>query len=86
MQSTREKKLVKLPKNNKWSTPYEPMFSNVCSILGSQTASHVRDRLTVCRDASKFKLANAVIKTRDDLGMSQKAQPPQSVPDLEIPV
>ena len=40
-------KLVKLPKNNKWSTPYEPMFSDVCSILGSQTASHVRNRLTV---------------------------------------
>ena len=61
--------LVKLPKKNKWTTLYEPMFFVVCSIHGFQrTARRVRDRLTVCLDASKFKLANALIKTTDELG------------------
>ena len=67
-------------------TPYEFMFFVVCSIYGfERTARRVRDRLTVFLDASKFKLVNALIKTTDQPGMSQKTQAPQSVPDLEIP-
>ena len=58
--------LVKRPKRNKWSTPYEPVFYVVCSIQDSQiTARHVTDGRTVCRDASQFKLANAMINTTD---------------------
>ena len=67
--------LVKLPKMNKWSTLYEPMFFVVCSIHGfERTGRRVRDRLTVCLDASKFKLASAIVKTTDEPGISQKAQ------------
>ena len=59
--------LVKQPRKNKWSTPYEPVFYVVCSIRGSQiTARHVTDGQTLCQDASQFKLANAVINTTDE--------------------
>lgn len=59
--------LVKQPRKNKWSTPYEPVFYVVCNIHGSQiTARRVTDGRTVYRDASQFKLANAVINTSDE--------------------
>jgi len=78
--------LVKQPRKNKWSTPYEPVFYVVCSIRGSQiTARRVTDGRTVCRDASQFKLANAVINTTDETEKSEEIQTPQAVPDLEIP-
>ena len=78
--------LVKQPRKNKWSTPYEPVFYVVCNIHGSQiTARRVTDGRTVCRDASQFKLANAVINTSDEPEKSEEAQTPQPVPDLEIP-
>lgn len=78
--------LVKQPRKNKWSTPYEPVFYVVCNIHGSQiTARRVTDGRTVCRDASQFKLANAVINTSDEPEKSEEAQTPQAVPDLEIP-
>ena len=49
--------LVKQPKRNKWSTPYEPVFYAMCSIQGTQImARRVTDGRTVCRDASQFKL------------------------------
>ena len=77
--------LVKQPKKNKWSTPYEPVFYVVCSIRGSQiTARRVTDGRTVCRDASQFKLANAVINTTDEPEKNEEAQTPHSVPDLKI--
>lgn len=77
--------LVKQPKKNKWSTPYEPVFYVVCSIRGSQiTARRVTDGRTVCRDASQFKLANAVINTTDEPKKNEEAQTPHSVPDLKI--
>lgn len=72
-------------KKNKWSTPYEPVFYVVCSIRGSQiTARRVTDGRTVCRDASQFKLANAVINTTDEPEKNEEAQTPHSVPDLKI--
>ena len=78
--------LVKQPRKNKWSTPYEPVFYVVCNIHGSQiTARRVTDGRTVYRDASQFKLANAVINTSDEPEKSEEAQTPQAVPDLEIP-
>ena len=78
--------LVKQPKKNKWSTPYEPVFYVVCSIHGSQiTARRVTDGRTVCRDASQFKLANAIINTTDEPEKCEEAQTPHSVPDLKIP-
>ena len=78
--------LVKQPRQNKWSTPYEPVFYVVCNIRGSQiTARRVTDGRTVCRDASRFKLANAVINTIDEPENSVEVQTPQAVPDLQIP-
>ena len=71
---------------NKWSTPYEPVFYVVCNIRGSQiTARRVTDGRTVCRDASRFKLANAVINTIDEPENSVEVQTPQVVPDLQTP-
>ena len=43
------------------------------------------DGRTVCRDVSKFKLANAVINTTDEPEKNEEVQTPQAVPDLEIP-
>ena len=41
--------LLKQPRKNKWSTPYEPVFYVVCRISGSQvTARRVTDGQTVC--------------------------------------
>ena len=78
--------LVKRPRKNKWSTPYERVFYVVCSIRGSQvTARGVTDGQTLCRDASQFKLANAVINTTDEPERNEEVQTPQTVPDLEIP-
>ena len=78
--------LVKQPRKNKWSTPFEPVFYVVCSIRGSQvTARRVTDGRTVCRDASQFKLANAVINTTDEPEKNEKGETPQAVPDIEIP-
>ena len=78
--------LAKQPRKNKWSTPYEPVFSVVCSIRGSQiTARHETDGRTICRHASQFKLANAVINTTDEPEKSEEVQTPQAVPDFEIP-
>ena len=56
--------LVKQSKTNKWSTPYEPVFYTVINIQGSQvTARRVTDGRTVCRDASHFKIVNAIMNT-----------------------
>ena len=78
--------LLKQPRKNKWSTPYKPEFYIVYSICGSQiTARRVTDGRTICRDASQFKLANAVINTTDETEKSKKVQTPQAVPDLKIP-
>ena len=75
--------LVKQPRKNKWSTPYEPVFYVVCSIRGSQvTARRVTDGRTVCRDASQFKIANAVINTTDEPEKNEKVETPQAVPDM----
>ena len=58
----------------------------MCSILGSQiTVRRVTDGWTVCRDASPFKLNNAVINTPDEPEKNEEVQTPQAVPDLEIP-
>ena len=78
--------LVKQPRKNKWSTPYEPVFYVVCRISGSQvTARRVTDGQTVCWYASQFKLANAVINKTDEPQKNEEVQTPQVVPDLEIP-
>ena len=78
--------LVKQPRKNKWSTAFEPVFYVVCSIRGSQvTARRVTDGRTVCRDASQFKLANAVINTTDEPEKNEKVETAQAVPDIETP-
>ena len=78
--------LVKQPRTNKWITPYEPVFYVVCSIRGSQIrARRVTDGRTVCRDASQFRLANAVINTTDEPKENKEEEKSQAVPDLEIP-
>ena len=43
------------------------------------------DGRTVCRVASQFKLANAVISTTDEPENNDEIQTPQAVPDIEIP-
>ena len=47
----------------------------------------MKDGLTVCRHASQFKLANAVINTTDEPEKSEEVliQTPQTVPDFMIP-
>ena len=40
---------------------------------------------SVCRDASQFKLANAVINTTDEPEKDDEVQTPQAAPDLETP-
>ena len=78
--------LVKQPRKKKWSTPFEPVFYVVCSIRGSQvTVGRVTDGRTVCRDASQFKLANAVINTTDEPEKNEKVETARAVPDIEIP-
>ena len=61
--------LVKQERNHKLSTPYEPIFYIVCEIQGSR-ARRATDGRTVCRDASFFKLLNAVINTADEIERS----------------
>ena len=78
--------LVKQPRKNKWSTPFDTVFYVVCSIRGSQvTARLVTDGRTVCRDASQCKLANAVVNTTDEPEKNEKGETPQAVPEIEIP-
>ena len=58
--------LLKQKKTNKWSTAFEPAFYTRTQISGSSTAARrITDGWDVCRDASQFKLANALIE--DDL-------------------
>ena len=69
--------LVKQPRKNKWSTPYESVSYVVCSIRRSQiTARRVTDGRTVCGDASQFKRANAVINTTDEPEKNEEVQTP----------
>ena len=81
-----DKVFLKQPRKNKWSTPHEPVFYVLCGNRGSHiTARRVRDGRTVCRDASQFKLTNAVINNTDEPETSEEIQTSQAVPDLEIP-
>ena len=65
--------LVKQPKKNKWTTPYEPVFYVVREIRGSQiTARRITDGRTVCRDASQFKVANSVMETMNDNELTEE--------------
>jgi hypothetical protein len=60
--------LVKQTKRDKWSTPFEPTIYTVTEVKGSQvTARRITDGRIVCRDASNFKLVNAVVNTADDI-------------------
>ena len=43
------------------------------------TARHVTDGRTICRDASQFKLANAMINTTNENGTTEEANPPAAV-------
>ena len=65
--------LVKQPKKNKWTTPYEPVFYVVHEIRGSQiTARRITDGRTVCRDASQFKVATSVMETMNDNELTEE--------------
>ena len=79
-----------LVKEDKWSTPYEPVFyvvctMNLCFMLCAAFVVPKKNSQTVCRDASRFMLANAVIYTTDKPGKNEELQTPQAVPDLGIP-
>ena len=55
--------LLKQKKTNKWSTAFEPAFYTITQINdSSKSATRITDGRDVCRDASQFKLANALIK------------------------
>ena len=65
--------LVKQPKKNKWTAPYEPVFYVVQGIRGSQiTARRITDGRTVCWDASQFKVANSVMATTNDNELTEE--------------
>ena len=55
--------LLKQKKKNKWSTSYDPAFYTKTQINGSSIAARrITDGREVYRDASQFKLANALIE------------------------
>ena len=55
--------LLKQKKRNKWSTVYEPAFYIVTRTDGSSIAARrITDGREVYRDASQFKIANALIQ------------------------
>ena len=59
----REHVLLKQKKRNKWSAVYEPAFYIVTRTDGSSIAARrIRDGREVYRDASQFKIANALIQ------------------------
>ena len=60
--------LVEQKKLNKWTTPYEPVFYSVINVNGSTvTARRATDSRIITRDGSKFKLANNIMREREDL-------------------
>jgi hypothetical protein len=61
--------LLEQNKRDNWSTAYEPAFYNIFVINGSTVgARRVSDGREIHRDASKFKLANALIQEDDENG------------------
>ena len=59
--------LLKQKKVNKWSTPFEAAFYIIFQVHGSSIgAKRVTDGREVYRDASHFKLANAIVKQGED--------------------
>nr|XP_006814683.1 PREDICTED: uncharacterized protein K02A2.6-like [Saccoglossus kowalevskii] len=59
--------LVKQHKKNKWTTAYEPAFYIIYRIDGSSIAGRrITDGRETYRDASKFKLVNAVVQNIDE--------------------
>jgi hypothetical protein len=64
--------LLEQNKRDKWSTAYEPVFYNIFIINGSTVgARRVSDGREIHRDASKYKLANALIQEDDENGPPQ---------------
>lgn len=72
--------LLEQPKRDKLSTAYEPAFYIIYRINGSAIqARRVTDGREMCRDASKFKLANELVQnskseTQED---KENAPPPR---------
>ena len=68
--------LLRQAKKNKWSTAYEPAFYIIYRIDSSSTAARrVTDGREVYRDASRFKLANSVVRNADDMLINQDGIP-----------
>jgi hypothetical protein len=64
--------LLEQNKRDKWSTACEPAFYNIFVINGSTVgARRVSDGREIHRDASKYKLANALIQEDEDYGPPQ---------------
>ncbi|KAL9972426.1 hypothetical protein ACROYT_G018725 [Oculina patagonica] len=86
----REHRIV-LPHSRGNSTPEESGANAKRKILVPTDEQHdphtrrVTDGRAVCRDASQFKLANAVTNITDEPEKNEEAQTPHSVPDLKIP-
>jgi len=65
--------LLKQKKKNKWSTSFDPAFYNITQINGSSIAARrITDGPEVYRDASQFKLANALIENEPDEEFADK--------------
>lgn len=71
--------LLKLKKSYKWSTAYEPAFYIVTRTDGSSiVARRITDGREVYRDASQFKLANALIQDNTSEERDDREEEPTS--------
>ena len=71
--------LLKQKKKNKWSTAYEPAFYTVIRTDGSSIAARrITDGREVYRDASQFKIANALIQDNTSEERDDREEEPTS--------
>ena len=70
---------MKQKKRNKWSTAYEPAFYIVTRTDGfSIAAQRITNRWEVYRDASQFKIANALIQDNTSEERDDREEEPTS--------
>ena len=76
--------LVKQPKKHKLSTAYEPRFYVITEINGSSIkARRISDNKMIHRDASHFKLANALLDSKEVPTVFYDNLPDQDLQDLQ---
>ena len=71
--------LLKQMKRNKWSTAHEPAFYIVTQTHGTSIAAQrITDRQEVYRDASQFKISNALIQDNTSKEKDNRDEKPTS--------